>query len=292
MPLLLFRTMVQADFHGSAPWALWATYFSAAALAWTAGHLVITRIFGRDAQAGVVGGVATAFSNLLLLGVPLMLGVFGQRRLRDIVADHRRASADHDDGVDHLVRAVRARENGARARAARRSCGLPAQDLHQSAGHRHSVLGLLWRATGHGACRASPIAPCRRSGRHRRAASRCLPWGWACGNSAFPGNVAPALTLSLLKLFLMPAVALGMAWLLGLPPLPAKVAGRGRRTAFRRQFLPDRHAVRHRPGICIQPDDDRHRLRGGYHRVLADDWAGGVSARVLPGPNHGSHDCG
>ena len=30
--------------------------------------------------------------------------------------------------------------------------------------------------------------------------------------------------LSFLKLFLMPAVALGMAWLLGLPPLPAKVA--------------------------------------------------------------------
>ena len=38
------------------------------------------------------------------------------------------------------------------------------------------------------------------------------------------GNVRPALALSALKLMLMPAVALGLAWLLGLPPLSAKVA--------------------------------------------------------------------
>ena len=38
------------------------------------------------------------------------------------------------------------------------------------------------------------------------------------------GNVRLALVLSVLKLFLMPAAALAMAWLLGLPPLSAKVA--------------------------------------------------------------------
>ncbi|TIT33267.1 MAG: AEC family transporter, partial [Mesorhizobium sp.] len=38
------------------------------------------------------------------------------------------------------------------------------------------------------------------------------------------GNVRPALALSALKLLLMPAVALGLVWLLGLPPLSAKVA--------------------------------------------------------------------
>jgi malonate transporter len=37
------------------------------------------------------------------------------------------------------------------------------------------------------------------------------------------GNLRPALALSALKLFLMPAVALGMALLLGLSPLAAKV---------------------------------------------------------------------
>ena len=31
LPLLLFRTMAQANFHGAAPWALWASYFFAVA---------------------------------------------------------------------------------------------------------------------------------------------------------------------------------------------------------------------------------------------------------------------
>ena len=78
LPLLLFRTLVTSDFHGAAPWALWAVYFGAVAVAWTAGHLVITRVFGRDSAAGVVGGVATSFSNTVLLGLPFMIGVFGQ----------------------------------------------------------------------------------------------------------------------------------------------------------------------------------------------------------------------
>ena len=36
MPLLLFRTMISADFHGAAPWKLWAAYFTAVVVAWTA----------------------------------------------------------------------------------------------------------------------------------------------------------------------------------------------------------------------------------------------------------------
>ncbi|TIW78894.1 MAG: AEC family transporter, partial [Mesorhizobium sp.] len=38
------------------------------------------------------------------------------------------------------------------------------------------------------------------------------------------GNVRPALALSVLKLFLMPALVLAFVWLLGLPPLTSKVA--------------------------------------------------------------------
>src|SRR4051812_40102460 len=60
VPLLLFRTMVNADFHGVAPWRLWACYFAAVIVAWTAGNLVTTRVFGRDSALGVVGGVAAA----------------------------------------------------------------------------------------------------------------------------------------------------------------------------------------------------------------------------------------
>ena len=78
MPLLLFRTMIGADFHGAAPWSFWTVYFTAVVVTWAIGHLITTRVFGRDSQAGVVGGVSSAFSNLVLLGIPFVLGVLGQ----------------------------------------------------------------------------------------------------------------------------------------------------------------------------------------------------------------------
>ena len=77
-PLLLFRTMVTADFHGTAPWQLWIAYFIGVIVAWAASDLAIKLFFGRDNRAGVVAGVSGAFSNLVFLGMPLMLGVFGQ----------------------------------------------------------------------------------------------------------------------------------------------------------------------------------------------------------------------
>src|SRR3546814_628215 len=78
LPLLLFRTMAGAHFENGLPWRLWATYYLAVALVWTIGQTLIIRVFGRDSRAGVVGGLAASFSNLLLLGAPFMLGVFGE----------------------------------------------------------------------------------------------------------------------------------------------------------------------------------------------------------------------
>src|SRR5690606_3447315 len=70
VPALLFRTMIELDFQGAAPWALWMAYFSTIPVVWTCGHLAATRIFGRPRSVGVVAGVASSFSNMLLLGIP------------------------------------------------------------------------------------------------------------------------------------------------------------------------------------------------------------------------------
>ncbi|RVD33357.1 AEC family transporter, partial [Mesorhizobium sp. M4B.F.Ca.ET.019.03.1.1] len=77
MPLLLFQTMVKSDFHGVAPWSLWGAYFTAVAITWAVGHLVTTRVFGRDSRTGIVGGVSSGYSNIVLLGAPFILGIFG-----------------------------------------------------------------------------------------------------------------------------------------------------------------------------------------------------------------------
>jgi predicted permease len=219
LPLLLFHTMVGADFHGSAPWSLWATYFSAVTVAWTAGHLVTTRIFGRDAQAGVVGGVATAFSNLLLLGVPFMLGVFGREGfeiLSLIIAVHLPVMMvasivlfgifGRDGGVIDALEVIR--------RFLRRIIKNPLVV--------GILLGLAWRLTG----LPLPSLAARLVDALAGIAGPLALFAMGLGLRKFgiSGHVMPAIALSALKLFLMPAVALGAALLLGLPPLAAKVA--------------------------------------------------------------------
>ena len=218
LPLLLFRTMVEADFHGAAPWSLWATYFVAVAVVWTCGHLVTTRVFGREAQAGVVGGVASSFSNLLLLGAPFMLGVFGQEGfeiLSLILSVHLPAMLM----VSIILFEIFGRGGGVHPLQIAKEF---LRKIFVNPLVVGILAGLLWRATSMALPRlaahlvdaladiAGPVA--------------LFAMGFGLSKFGLSGNIRPALALTVLKLFLMPAVALGMAMLLGLPPLSAKVA--------------------------------------------------------------------
>ena len=220
MPLLLFQTMVQSDFHGVTPWSLWAAYFAAVAITWTAGHLVMTRIFGRDARAGIVGGVSSAYSNVVLLGAPFILGVFGASGfevLSLLVSVHLpimmmasivlfemfgRASGE----TVHPLRIIKSFLRrlfinpliiGILAGLAWRISGVPMPDLVE-------------RLVDTLADTAGPVA--------------LFAMGLSLRRFGISGNIRPALALSVLKLFLMPALVLAFVWLLGLPPLTAKVA--------------------------------------------------------------------
>jgi hypothetical protein len=220
MPLLLFQTMVQSDFHGVTPWSLWAAYFAAAAITWTAGHLVMTRIFGRDARAGIVGGVSSAYSHVVLLGAPFILGIFGASGfevLSLLVSVHLpimmmasivlfemfgRAGGE----AVHPLRIIKSFLKrlfinpliiGILAGLAWRISGVPMPDLVE-------------RLVDTLADTAGPVA--------------LFAMGLSLRRFGISGNIRPALALSVLKLFLMPALVLVFVWLLGLPPLTAKVA--------------------------------------------------------------------
>ncbi|MEP6565893.1 MAG: AEC family transporter [Mesorhizobium sp.] len=220
MPLLLFRTMVNSDFHGVAPWSLWGAYFTAVAMTWAAGHLVTTRIFGRDARTGIVGGVSSSFSNVVLLGIPFVLGVFGSSGfevLSLLVSVHlptmMMASiimfeifGRGDSEPVHPLRIIQS--------FLRRLFANPL------------IIGILgglaWRLTG----APLPNLATRLVGALADTAGpvALFAMGLSLRRFGISGNVRPALALSALKLFLMPALVLGLVWLLGLPPLTAKVA--------------------------------------------------------------------
>ncbi|MDX8523902.1 AEC family transporter [Mesorhizobium sp. MSK_1335] len=220
MPLLLFQTMVKSDFHGVTPWSLWGAYFAAVAITWAVGHLVTTRVFGRDARAGIVGGVSSAYSNIVLLGAPFILGIFGASGFEVmslLVSVHLpimmmasivlfemfgRGSGE----TVHPLRVVKSFLRrlfinpliiGILAGLAWRLTGAPLPDLVE-------------RLVDTLADTAGPVA--------------LFAMGLSLRRLGISGNIRPALALSGLKLFLMPALVLAFVWLLGLPPLTAKVA--------------------------------------------------------------------
>ncbi|WP_026380322.1 AEC family transporter [Afifella pfennigii] len=78
IPLLLFRTLARADFAGLDPWRLLSAYFAGVVFTWTAGHILIRRLFGRDARSGVVAGVSAGFANTVLIGIPLVRATYGE----------------------------------------------------------------------------------------------------------------------------------------------------------------------------------------------------------------------
>jgi len=220
LPLLLFRTMVAADFQGSAPWALWTAYFSAAAIAWLVGHLAMTRIFRRDSQLGVVGGFSSAYSNLVLLGMPFMLGLYGQEGfviLSLLIAVHMPAMTM----VSIILFDVFAQRKtgfitaGEIARAFLRRV-MPNPLLIGI------LAGVLWRMTG---IDLPPLAGRLIDALADVAGPLALfAMGLGLRKFSVSGNIAPAAVLTLLKLFLMPAATLGAALVIGLPPMTAKVA--------------------------------------------------------------------
>lgn len=219
LPLLLFRTMVDADFHGAAPWALWASYFTAVAVAWSCGHLVTTRVLGREPQTGVVGGVASAFSNLVLLGLPFMLGVFGKQGfeiLSLVVSVHLPIML-----ASSIIMFEVFRKGGDASPRLWLAVSTFLRQLFTNPLIIGILAGLLWRVTGVPlpqllqrlvdalADVAGPVA--------------LFAIGLELVGFGLSGNLRSALTLSAIKLLLMPAVALVAAWLFGLPPLSAKV---------------------------------------------------------------------
>lgn len=216
IPVLLFRTIATADFGGISPWSLWITYFAAVGLTWGAAHLLARRAFGGDARLGVVAGISASFSNTVLIGIPLVQSVLGERGLVAvlvIVAIHLPVMmlasvilfewARRADGVDAGPVAIApllrrfglslARNPivvGIAAGAAWRLAGLP-------------LSGVPERLVSSLAQVAGPTA--------------LFSAGMSLASYGIGRNLPHAGVTSALKLALMPAVALAVGTLAGLP---------------------------------------------------------------------------
>ena len=77
LPALLFKTMTDIDMPQQNPWGLWGSYFGAVAIAWVAGWAAVRFLCKRDAPTGAIAGVASAYANTALMGVPIIFAVMG-----------------------------------------------------------------------------------------------------------------------------------------------------------------------------------------------------------------------
>ncbi|KZL21752.1 putative transporter YfdV [Pseudovibrio axinellae] len=81
IPALIFRTLATSNLAGLNPWALWGTYYTALATSALLGGYTVRKLFGREARAACIGGFSAAFSNIALVGIPVITSALGQDAL-------------------------------------------------------------------------------------------------------------------------------------------------------------------------------------------------------------------
>jgi predicted permease len=78
IPLLIFRTLSEAKLPEISPWGYWFVYFAGAGVAWTIGQTLSARAFGRNVREAIIHGFTSGQSNIVLVGIPLVLSAFGE----------------------------------------------------------------------------------------------------------------------------------------------------------------------------------------------------------------------
>ncbi len=219
LPLLLFKTIGTADIGGVSPLPFWAAYFGSVGVVWALGAFLVRRVFGRDARVGVIAGVASAFSNIMLVGLPFMISAFGQEAavpVATLIAIHLPVMMTAS--TLHVQRAERA--DGAAGP------GMPiGRVLLQVGGNllRNPLIigiiaGFLWRPTGieiHGIL-ATIIDMLTRAA----VPTALFALGMSLARYGLSGNVRPAFVMAALKLVALPAcVYVAMTTFTDLPPL-------------------------------------------------------------------------
>ena len=78
IPVMLLRTLARAELPAQPEWGLVLSYFSGAGAVFALGALGGRRLFGQVGVAPAIFGISAAFSNTIILGIPIVLRAFGE----------------------------------------------------------------------------------------------------------------------------------------------------------------------------------------------------------------------
>ena len=77
IPVLIFKTMVNAKLPDAQPWGYWAAYFGGVAVVWILAMWIGQKYFALNHRQSVVAGFSAGQSNTVLVGIPLLLKAYG-----------------------------------------------------------------------------------------------------------------------------------------------------------------------------------------------------------------------
>jgi predicted permease len=223
IPLLIFRVVATADFSGGSPLWLWVAYYIAFAAMWAAGTFLVRRLFNRDARAGLVAGVSSAYGNVLLIGIPLILTAYGSEgtaALTLLIAIHLPILMAVSAALIERALIVDGLSDGTHAGAIARSVG---RNLLLNPVVLGLAAGILWRLTGLGI--GGPAGEVVTRLGDVAATVALVSVGMNLRKYGVHGNVRPALMVGFLKLIVMPALVYVLVFhVIRLPPVWAKAS--------------------------------------------------------------------
>lgn len=223
LPVLVFRTLITADLSGGLPWGLWASYFLGVACVWILGTVVIRKGFGRDARAGAIGAISSAFANTILVGMPLVSAVYGEDGLVPILLIISIHLPVLTVAMAIIMERAAAHDTGTESPPVSTMIKNAAANLIRNPLAIIIVSAFCWRATG-------LQLPALASDLLNRIGAAALPLalislGMSLVQYGMRGNILPGLMLSVIKIFVMPAIVFTLAhFVFGLPPLWVAVA--------------------------------------------------------------------
>lgn len=221
IPVLIFRVVATADFTGGSPWLLWFAFYVGYALAWVAGTVLVRRLFGRDARAGLVAGVSASYGNALLIGIPLIIAAYGH----DGAAAISLLIAVHLPVMMTISAVLIERALVADGLSPDADAAAIARSLVRNLVKNPIVIGLfagiLWRLTGLPI--AGPAGDMLSRIADVAATLALVSVGMSLRSYGVSGHILQALVVGFVKLVAMPLVVLAMVvWVVPLPPVWAK----------------------------------------------------------------------
>ena len=232
------------------------------------------RLFGRDARTGVVAGVSSAFPNMLLLAIPLVILAYGDEgaaALAVLITINLPVMMTVSAILNERALVVDGVATHTDTPAALRAA---AMSLVKNPIIIGIAAGIVWRLTGLPLGGPAGIVVDRLSGVAGTLALFTV--GMTLRRYGISGNVRPALVIAGLKLIVMPAIVFALlATVIHLPPVWARalVIGAACPTGVNAWLV----AARFRTGEAIASNVITHQHRGGRGHRDAVAARGGVA---------------